>query len=232
MRGNSIMGSLRIALFLVLLTASSVAKGPRLEFRDFSSKGPEYRALENLRLAAPDVAYAGIEETGVFGKLYKASKYSLVPLVEVQTLCAIGAVNTAVYERVAANFEIHIIEDDDRSIHDEIVRKMYEIWNRKEIYSGEYYYWFNAKNGEYALTALPNLVNVKGLYFIWVNKRLIKITFKGFENKEQGGWGVIDGFTYDNLRIRLAGAEFKAYKYPLKVEKKFIELYKKGFFNN
>jgi hypothetical protein len=123
---------------------------------------------------------------GVFGKLYKASKYSLVPIVEVQTLCAIGAVNPEVYERVAANFEIHIIEDEDRSIHDEIVRKMYEIWNRKEIYSGEYYYWFNTKDGEYALTALPSLVNVKGMYFIWVNKRLIKITSRDLGTKSRG----------------------------------------------
>ena len=67
-------------------------------------------------------------------------------------------------------------------------------------------------------------------YFIWVNERLIKIAFKGFVNKEQVGWGVVDGFTSDNLRIWLAGAEFKAYKFPLKVEKKFLELYKKGFF--
>jgi hypothetical protein len=76
------------------------------------------------------------------------------------------------------------------------------------------------------------LVNVKDLYFIWANKRLIKITFKGFVNKGQGGWGAMHGFTTDNLRIRLAGAEFQAYEFPLKVEKKFIELYKKGFFNN
>jgi hypothetical protein len=229
--GNWIMGLLRVALSIVLLTASGAAMGPRLEFRNFSSKGPEYKALENLRLAAPDIAYAGIEETDVFGKLYRASKYSLVPFVEVQTLCAIGAVNTEVYERVAANFEIHIVEDEDRSIHNEMARKMYDIWNRKEIYSGEYYYWFNAKDGAYALTALPDSVNVKGLYFIWIKNRLIKITFKGFVNKEQGGWGVVDGFTADNLRIWLAGAEFKAYKFPLKVEKKYLELYKKGFFN-
>jgi hypothetical protein len=184
-------------------------------------------------LAAPDVAYAGIEETDVFGKMYRASKYSLAPLVEVQTLCAIGAVNTEVYERVAANFEIHIVEDEDRGIQDEMARKIYDIWNRKEIYSGEYYYWFNTKDAEYALTALQRLENVNGLnglYFIWVNERLIKITFKGFVNKERSGWGVVDGFTSDNLRIWLAGAEFKAYKFPLKVEKKFLELYKKGFF--
>jgi len=184
-------------------------------------------------LAAPDIAYAGSVETDVFGKLYRASKYSLVPLVEVQTLCAIGAVNTEVYERVPANFEIHVVEDKDRGIHDEMARKMYDIWNRKEIYSGEYYYWFNAKDAEYSLTALHRSENLSGLnsqYFIWVNERLIKIAFKGFVNKEQGGWGVVDSFTSDNLRIWLAGAEFKAYKFPLKVEKKFLELYKKGFF--
>jgi len=227
------MGLLRGALFIVLLIASGAAKGPRLEFRNFSSKGPEFKAIENLRLAAPDIAYAGSVETDVFGKLYRASKYSLVPLVEVQTLCAIGAVNTEVYERVPANFEIHVVEDKDRGIHDEIARKMYDIWNRKKIYSGEYYYWFNAKDAEYSLTALHRSENLSGLnsqYLIWVNERLIKIAFKGFVNKEQGGWGVVDGFTSDNLRIWLAGAEFKAYKFPLKVEKKFLELYKKGFF--
>src|SRR5262245_2552814 len=156
--------AIRVALSIALLTASGAAKGPRLEFRNFSSKGPEYKALENLRLAAPDIKYAGIEEADVFGKLYRASKYSLVPLVEVQTLCAIGAVNTEVYERVAANFEMHIVEDEDRSIHNEMARKMYDIWNRKEIYLGEYYYWFNAKDGAYTLTAFPDSVNVKGLY--------------------------------------------------------------------
>ena len=77
--GNWIMVLSRVALFIVLLTASSAAKGPRLEFRNFSSKGPEYKALENLRLAAPDITYAGIEETveKKFLELYKKGFFKI-----------------------------------------------------------------------------------------------------------------------------------------------------------
>jgi hypothetical protein len=109
---------------------------------------------------------------------------------------------------------------------------MYDLWSRKELFSGEYFFDFSVKNNNYVLSVMPDLVNVKSFYFIWVNGRAVKVAFKGFRDKEKGGWGVMDGFTTDNLRIRVADAEFRAYQYPLRPHKKFLDLYKRGFFSS
>ena len=175
------------------------------------------------------MSYSGSEQINVLGQPYLASKYSLTATVKVQTLCAIGTINTEVYERVSANFEIFITEDIDRFVHNAFTRTMFDIWGKNELYSGEYFYDFSIKGSDYLLTAMPNLANVKDFYFLWVNGRVVKIVFKGFQNGE--GWGVMDSFTSDKLRIRLSDSEFKAYQFPLSAKKRFVKLYKSGFFN-
>ncbi|MDT5123995.1 MAG: hypothetical protein QOC96_3477 [Acidobacteriota bacterium] len=204
----------------------------RNEFRDFSQKGANYKPLENLRFAADNIIYSGTEQISVFGKDYLASKFSLIVNVKVQTLCAIGSINTEVYEQVPADFEVFIVDDKDRNIHDTYIREMYGLWNKKELFSGEYFFDFSIKGNNYVLSSMPSLVNVNSFYFVWVNERVVKVVFKGFRDKAKGGWGVMDSFTSDNLRIQIADAEFKAYQYPLRPQKRFIELYKKGFFKS
>jgi hypothetical protein len=155
----------------------------------------------------------------------------LTTKVKVQTLSAIGAgKELQVYELKPANFEIFVIEDKDKTIHNAFVQTMYDIWSKKQLYSGEYFFDFNTKDNEYALTAMPDLVNVKEFYYIWVNGRVIKVVFKGFQ-EESGGWGVMDSFTSNNLRIKIANTEFKAYQFPLGFRKSFLKLYKAGFFS-
>lgn len=225
------MKTMKVALLLLLALQSAAGKS-RNEFRDFSQKGADYQPLENLRLDAADVTYFGIEQISILGKLYTASKFSVSATVQVQTFCAIGTVNTEVYERVPANFEIFVVEDKDRSIHDTLVRTMYDLWSRKEWYLGESFFYFSMKDNHYVLTSMPGSVNVGGFYFFWVNGRAVKVTFKGFQNKEQGGWGVMDSFTSDNLRIRVANTEFKAYQPPFGPQKSFLKLYRDGFFGS
>jgi len=219
------------AIATLLLALATVASGkPRVEFRDFSQKGPDYRPLENVRLAADDVTYAGSEQIEILGKSYLAIKYSMVAKIRVQTLCAIGTVNTEVYETFPANFDILVVDDKSRILHDSYVHSMYALWSRKELYSGEWYFDFGIKDDRYVIAAMPDLVDKKGFYFIWVNGRVIKFVFNGFRDKDAGGWGVMDSFTSDNLRIRIGDAEFRAYQYPLSARKKFLKLYRAGFF--
>jgi hypothetical protein len=223
------MKRMKVVFLLLSLALQSAAGESRIEFRDFSQKGAEYKSLENLRFADADVTYSGDESINILGEQYSASKYSMSATVRVQTVCAIGTVNTEVYQRVTASFEIFVVEDKDKSIHDAFVKTIYDLWSRKELYSGESFFDFSAKGSHYVLTSMPDLVN---FYFFWVNGRMVKIVFKGFREKQQQGWGVMDSFTADNLRIRVADAEFKAYQFPLSPQKKFLKLYREGFFSS
>jgi hypothetical protein len=224
------MRVIKVAFLMSLLVVQAVAERSRSEFRDFSQKGADYKPLENLRFTADNITYSGTEQINILGKPYLASKFSLAVKVKVQTLCAIGEVSIQRYEQVPADFEIFVADDKDRSIHDTYIREMYDLWNKKELFSGEYFFDFSIKGNNYVLTSMPDLVNVKSYYFIWANERAIKIVFKGFRDKAKGGWGMMDSFTSDNLRIQIADAEFKAYQYPLRPQKRFLELYKQGFF--
>ncbi|MGA3294592.1 MAG: hypothetical protein ABSE45_11495 [Candidatus Acidiferrales bacterium] len=224
------MRLLTTALLLSLLFVD-VANGKRSEkFRDFSNKGSEYASLENLRFAAGDITYSGSETIDILGKPYSASKYALTVAVTVETLDAIGATYTSVYEKRPAGFEIFVVEDRDRTIHDAFVKDMYTVWRKKELFSGEYFFDFHIKNNCYVLTTVPG--NVESYYFIWVNGHAVKILFKGFENTAGGGWGAMSSFTSDAFRISIDNAEFRAYEYPLRPQKRFVELYEKGFFSS
>jgi hypothetical protein len=222
---------LTTAFFVSLLFIDSTdGKHPEI-FRDFSYKGPEYAALGNLRLRADDIRYSDSETIDILGKPYSASKYVLMAEVTVETFEAIGATHISVHEKRPANFEIFVVDDRDRGIHDTFVREMYPLWKKNQLFSGQYLFDFHVKQDHYVLTALPDLVNVKSFYFIWVNGRAIEIRFKSFENNLEGAWGTMDSFTSDCLRIAIDNTEFRAYQYPFRPQKKFVDLFEKGFFN-
>src|SRR5689334_22239086 len=108
-----------IAILLLLIALAPVIAKPRIEYRDFSQKGPEYRPLENLRLAATEVAYQGTVEIAVAGGSYPASKYSVRVIINFETFCAITVQG---YERVAANFDILVADDKNKTIRDSYLR--------------------------------------------------------------------------------------------------------------
>lgn len=216
---NKVISSLFVFGFVLL--ALTCANGQaKLSFQDFSDKFPN---LAGLRLATSDVVDLGKDSIDIFGKTYAASKYSFSTTITVQT------VSTGIYEKVPAKFEIFVAEDESNAVRDKVIESMYGIWSRKELYSGEYFFDFISKDSNYSLTVMPDLVNVKGYYYIWLDGRLVKILFAGFQ-KVSGGWGVMDSFTADNLRIDLGRSTFKAYNFPLGVRKSFLKLYKAGYF--
>ena len=225
------MRAFKALALLLLLAAPAAAAKPRAEFRDFSQKGADYRPLENLRLAADEVTYAGAEQAELFGKQYPAAKYGLRASVLVQTMCAIGAVNTEIYERFPAAFELFVVEDRDRAIHDSLTRSMYALWSRDEMFEGGRFYDFDIKEDKYVLASVPGSAEEKWSLVVWANGRASKIVFEGFVGEGKGGWGVVDGFVSDNLRLRVGEAEFRAYRYPFGRQKKFTKLYEKGFFS-
>jgi len=224
--------SSRIAVALVLTLAflSTANAKQDTKFRDFSRKGPEYAALENLRFAAGDIRYSGPETAEILERQYPGLKYHLTATVTVETSDAIGATYTSTYEKYAAQFEILVVDDRERTIHDAWVKQMYSIWKKKELYSGDYYFDFHAKDKCYAIAAVP--ANQDRFYFVWVNGRAIKIAFKGFVNRAQAGAGAIYDFTADRFRISIDNTYVKAYEYPLQPRKRFVRLYEEGFFRS
>jgi hypothetical protein len=216
-----------IAASLLLLVAATVSAKPRTEYRDFSQKGPEYRALEHLRFAATDATYQGTETITVAGVSYSASKYSVRIIVNIETMCGI---TVQAYERVAAIFDILVADDKNNTVRDYYLRAMNDAWGRKEYCSNENCFDFHVKENFYAISATPQLHNIKGYYFVWVNSRIVKIVFKGFEDPTKGGFGIMDAFTRDNLRMKLGDAELLAYEYGRSPQKRFLKLYRDGFF--
>lgn len=209
---------------IVLGTCLSISAQSKINFRDFSGKGADYSRLSGLRFASNDVTYLGEGSIEFAGKTYAASKYSLTAVITVQTLSA-----PEVYEKVPAKFEIQIADDKDDTARNEIVKQIFDIWSKKEIYSGEYFFDFISNDTAYAFTATPDLVNVKGYYYIWLDGRLIKIVFRGLV-KESGGWGVMDSFTRENIRLEIDGKLFRPYSFPLGVRKSFLKDFKSGRF--
>jgi len=129
---------------------------------------------------------------------------------------AVAVTNTSIYEKRRADFEILLVDDKDRVIHDALVEDIYATWRRKEPYSGNSFFDCQTKNSRYVLTAMPDLVNMKLFYFTSVNENAVKIVFKDFENKPNGGgWGVMDSFTSECFRVVVDNTEFRAYEYPL-----------------
>lgn len=219
---------------MALVSCQSLVAQARGEFHDFSAKGGDYKALKDLKFKADDVSFLGFEETEFFGKSYRASKFSVNTLISIQILSAIRADGGEIsqYKSALANFEIYIAQDDGRAVHDGIVKDMFELWSRKELYSGKWFYDFSSNGSDYILTCTPDLVNVKLFYLLWVKNRLIKVSFKRFQSSDDDGWGIMDSFTRENFRIHLNDKDYPAYSYPLRPKKDFIKLFLTGFFNS
>lgn len=226
------MRVLKATVVFILLVAPAAAGKSRTEFHDFSLKGADYRPLENLRFAAYNVSYVGVEQTEVLGRQYAASKYEVRAAVRVQIMCALGAVSTEVYRWTPAVFEVFVVEDGDRGVHDKLARGMYALWNRGELSDGARFYDFDIRKEKYLLTSVPTAAEEKEILVVWVNGRAVKAVFKSLVGGEGGGWGVKDAFALENMRVRVGEAEFTAYRYPLGFQKTFGRLYERGFFTN
>jgi len=201
------------------------------QFQDFSSNGSEYAPLENLRLKAEGIVYAGSEGVSILDETGAASKYLVVANVEVQTACLEGV--GAYYERAPANFEIYVIEDRDRYFHNKIVQMIYDVWSKNERFSGKYFFDFTVEHSNYVLAVIPDAVNIRHYYFAWINNRIIKVVFAGFKHRAQSGWGMMDSFTSENLRLQATGSAFKVYDgFPRDKQqiRNFLALHQRGFF--
>jgi hypothetical protein len=219
-----------VVLFGLLFLDCALAKSSE-RFRDFSQLSPDYSPLESFRFSANDVKFLGPSAVDIFDRSYSALTYSVATTVTVETSDAIGATYTSTYEKRPASFEVSVVEDRDRSIHDTFVKEMYSLWSKEQLFSGQYFFDFHVKNRDYVLTALPDMANGRSFYFVWVNGRAALIRFKGFERSSDGGWGAIYSFTSDCFRISIDNSEVKAYQFPLRPQTRFVELYNKGFFN-
>lgn len=221
-------------MLCAVLGCQCVVAQERDEFRDFSAKGDDYKVLKDLKFKTDDVSFLGFEDTEFFHKPYKAAKYSLNTSVLVQVLSALrsdgGEIST--YKSELASFDIYVTQDDTQAAHDAIVREMYELWSRKEMYSGQWFYDFSLNGKDYFLVCTPDSVEVKGFYLIWSKGRLIKVSFKKFQNSQDAGWGVMSSFTERSFRIRLNDKEYPAYSYPLRAKKEFLKMFQAGFFNS
>lgn len=101
---------------------------PKPTFRDYSRQGADYAPLADLRLHVDSVSYVGPEPILFDALQVPARRYDVTASVKVQTLCAIGAVNTELYEWAPARFKFLVGEEQDRRIHDAYVREVYEAW--------------------------------------------------------------------------------------------------------
>jgi hypothetical protein len=120
-----------------LILVSNVAGAQSVEFRDFSHKGPEYAPLENLRFAATDITYLGSERVDLFGKTYAASKYRVPATVTSEVAETVGSQTLSGFVKRSANFDIFVVDDTNRAVHDRLVTDMYrELSNRKRLLGG------------------------------------------------------------------------------------------------
>ena len=113
-----------------------------------------------------------------------------------------------------ANFEIYVIEDRDRYFHNKIVQMIYEVWSRNALFSGKYFFDFTMEHSDYVLAVIPDAVNIRHYYFAWINNRVIKVVFAGFKHRVQSGWGMMDSFTSENLRLQATGSAFLKPRIP------------------
>lgn len=186
------------------------------------------RLPDDLRIKATSIRYVGTTQVDIFDKKYTGSIFSILANVKVETLE--GVPDLEVYEVVPAEYEIAVIDDSSKIIHNELIEKIYSTWSAKQLSSIDlYYFYFSLKSNQYALTVIPAIVNQPiTYYFFWVNGRVFKVIFKSF--KQKAGLGALDAFTFDNLRIRLGDSEVKAYQVPFSIPKAFLALHKQGFF--
>lgn len=215
-----------------LILVSSVAGTQSLEFRDFSHKGPEYAPLENLRFAATDIAYPGSESVDLLGKTYAASK-NRVPAVTGEVVETLGSQRLSGFVKRSASFDIFVVEDTNRAIHDRLVTDMYrELSNRKRLLGG-YPYSFSSKDGQYVVSSVSPRTEEKPFSITWANGRAVKVCF---EDEKGHDWLMMDSFASDVFRLSLGNSLLQAYNYPLKADmdfvREFMRLYQQGFFQS
>ena len=209
-----------VALFITLATTAFAG------FKDFSKQGDEYRILENLRIDAKSVEFAGTSRFSILGKEYPASKFNVSASVFVQTVCCDRPDDA--WGNVIANFEILVGRDDSNEIHDAFLKNIYDFWSTNPT-DGRYVSQYNLtlKNDNYLMFMAPSTHDSNEQYHIvWIDGKYMKIIFKSFRDKD--GAGVIDSFWQKNIKFYVGKNRIKPAFMVNSFPDEFLKLYKAG----
>lgn len=195
-------------------------------FKDYSVRGGEYRLLENLRLKAKSVEFAGADSITILGKEYPASKFKVSASMFVQTVCCDRPDDA--WGDVVANFDILVGRDESNEVHDAFLKEIYKFWSSHPT-DGRYVSQYNLtlKKDKYMMFMAPSSHDPNEQYhLIWIDGKYMKIIFRSFRDRD--GAGVIDSFWQKNVKFYVGGDRIKPEFMVNSFPSEFLEMYKAG----
>ena len=206
---------------LFFLEATAVAS-----FKDYSVRGGEYRLLENLRLKAKSVEFAGTSNIRILGKDYPASKFKVAASVFVQTICCDRRDDA--WGDVVADFDILVGRDESNEAHDAFLKEIYHFWSSNPT-DGRTISQYNLtlKIDKYMMFMAPSRHDPNEQYhLVWIDGKYMKIIFNSFQDRD--GFGVVDSFWQKNIKFYLGGHRIKPEFMVNSFPSEFLEMYREG----
>lgn len=210
----------RILILLFLISCFGFSQ----EKEEYKKNG--FEILDGILLKTNMLEKVSDSTSTFFNEKIAVERFKLNSEIDVQVECNMVE---GKFEKARANYFIEIGIDKDGSIRKKFADSIYKYWTEKnESYLSSYeslpatkhiFY----KKGDYVMYIDPQNNNVGKFYLIYFKNRIMKVTFKGFD--QNGGWGGLSAFLSELVEFKFDKRTIKP-EYKSKFDpKKYIELF-------
>ncbi len=190
------------------------------------SKNNGFEILDGILLKTNKLEKVSDSTSTFFNEKITVERFKLNSEINVQVECNMVE---GKFEKARANYLIEIGIDKNGLFRKKFADSIYKYWTEKsESYLSSYeslpatnhiFY----KKGDYVMYIDPQNNNVGKFYLIYFKNRIMKVTFKGFD--QNGGWGGLSAFLSELVEFKFDKRTIKP-EYKSKFDpKKYIELY-------
>lgn len=182
-----------VILSMLLITLCSIGDA---QTKDYSTKGPEFALLHDIRLAAVRVDSAGTHEISVEGHTLEAASFKIVTKEPAPLLDGYNPYNNVVKD-IDLQYELLVAEDKKNVVHDKLIRIIKEIC---ELPVGERNF------------SLVGLVGERGKYliysgpagtpnYVWFDGRVVFVRFLSMRDKRRDHALTTETFWKEKIRF-------------------------------
>ena len=238
-----------VALLLLACASAAQAQAAKDKGPDYSIRGGEFSALNNLMLYGVEkVEYVGTERTEAYGLKYTASKFLVNSEVRVtgtgKEVCS-GIESDCVLVQLA-QFEVLVGHDAADEVHDRMLQSVHDYWSANKPFKwrkADAIEHLNYKDGQYIMfQALPGPYGfLQSKRLVWVDGKVIKFEFKGFlRTASEGIYKNLSGRSTENealenfvgsgIRLRVGRVSIQPRQMKGSYRAEFFKLYNSGAF--
>lgn len=183
-------------VIILLLMLTALCTSVSAQAKDYSSKGPEFAPLRDIRLSATRVDSVGMQEISVEGYLLKASSFKIATKEPAPFLEGNSPYNNVIKD-IEIQYELLVADDIQYRVHDKLIDVLKEISQMPAEQRDFSQVGLIGERGRYLIFSGP----VATPNYVWFDGRIVVARFLAMRDKRRDRALTTESFWKEKIRF-------------------------------